>query len=116
MKSDALRDLVVFVQFKKREKRPWRSVNFNKDAGFSKLTLLHGYFLRFFKLYKWYQIAQRTISRPQPSLPKKCIHKFLSKNKFAYGEIMHCAVFMENYVIKNIKAAIMFKIASIHYY
>ena len=30
---DALRDLVPFVQFKKREKHPWRSVNFNKVAG-----------------------------------------------------------------------------------
>ena len=26
----ALRDLVPFVQFKKREKHPWRSVNFSK--------------------------------------------------------------------------------------
>ena len=31
---DALRDLVAFVQFKKREKHPWRSVNFSKVAGF----------------------------------------------------------------------------------
>ena len=30
-----LRDLVAFVQFKKREKHPWRSVNFSKVAGFS---------------------------------------------------------------------------------
>ena len=30
---DALRDLVAFVQFKKREKHPWRSVNFSKVAG-----------------------------------------------------------------------------------
>ena len=29
----ALRDLVAFVQFKKREKHPWRSVNFSKAAG-----------------------------------------------------------------------------------
>ena len=28
----ALRDLVAFVQFKKREKHPWRSVNFSKVA------------------------------------------------------------------------------------
>ena len=28
----ALRDLVLFVQFKKREKHPWRSVNFSKIA------------------------------------------------------------------------------------
>ena len=26
----ALRDLVLFVQFKQREKQPWRSVNFSK--------------------------------------------------------------------------------------
>ena len=31
--SDALRDLVPFVQFKKREKHPWRSVTFSKVAG-----------------------------------------------------------------------------------
>ena len=37
----ALRDLVPFVQFKKREKHPWRSVNFSKVA---KLTLLHDVF------------------------------------------------------------------------
>ena len=30
-----LRDLVPFVQFKKREKHPWRSVNFSKVADFS---------------------------------------------------------------------------------
>ena len=34
-KCDALRDLVPFVQFKKREKHPWRSFNFSKVAGFS---------------------------------------------------------------------------------
>ena len=49
---DALRDLVPFAQFKKRENHPWRSVNFNKVAGFKpatllKLTLLHGCFSRF---------------------------------------------------------------------
>ena len=31
----ALRDLVPFVQFKKREKHPWRSVNFSEVSGFS---------------------------------------------------------------------------------
>ena len=31
--SDALRDLVPFVQVKNREKHPWRSVNFSKVAG-----------------------------------------------------------------------------------
>ena len=34
-----VRNLVPFVQFKKREKQPWRNVTFSK-------------------LYKWYQIAQ----------------------------------------------------------
>ena len=32
---DSLRDLVPFVQFKKHEKHPWRSINFSKVAGFS---------------------------------------------------------------------------------
>ena len=32
--SDVLRHLVPFVQFKKREKHPWRSVPFSKVAGF----------------------------------------------------------------------------------
>ena len=48
----ALRELVPFVQFRKREKHPWGSVNFSKVAGFKpatllKLTLLHVYFSRF---------------------------------------------------------------------
>ena len=47
----ALGDLVSFVQFQKREKHPWRSVNFRKVAGlksatFLKSTLLHGCFSR----------------------------------------------------------------------
>ena len=32
-KWDALRDLLPFIQFKKREKHPRRSVNFSKIAG-----------------------------------------------------------------------------------
>ena len=31
--SDVSPDLVPFVQFKKREKHPWRSVTFSKVAG-----------------------------------------------------------------------------------
>ena len=30
--SDALRDLVIFLQFKKREKHPWKIVIFRKVA------------------------------------------------------------------------------------
>ena len=32
-KCGVLRDLVPFVQLKKSEKHPWRSVNFSKVAG-----------------------------------------------------------------------------------
>ena len=34
-KCDALRNMVPYPQFKKREKHPWKSVNFSKVAGFS---------------------------------------------------------------------------------
>ena len=45
---DALRDLVPFVQFKKREKHPWRRVNFrHQPATLLKSTLLHGCFSGF---------------------------------------------------------------------
>ena len=44
---DALRDIVPFVQFKKRKKHPWRSVTFNQPATSLKVTLLHGCFSRF---------------------------------------------------------------------
>ena len=56
-KCDALSDVVPFVQLKKREKHPWRGVNFSKVAAFS--TPLWVIFT-FFKLYIWHQIAQRT--------------------------------------------------------
>ena len=32
---DALRNLVPFVQFEKREKQPWMSVTFSKVTGFN---------------------------------------------------------------------------------
>ena len=38
IKCDALCDLVPFVQFKKRKKHPWRSVNFSKAAGLKPAT------------------------------------------------------------------------------
>ena len=49
----ALRDLVPFVQFKKREKHPWRSANF------SNINTPPWVFFTLFKLYKWHQIGQR---------------------------------------------------------
>ena len=55
----ALHDLVPFVQFKKHEKHPWRSVIFSQVAGsslqlYSKSNTPTWVFFAFFKLYKWY--------------------------------------------------------------
>ena len=47
MICDALRYLVPFVQFKKREKYPWTSITF-------KVTLLHECFSRFLNLRELY--------------------------------------------------------------
>ena len=47
----ALRDLVPFVQFKKREKHTRRSVTFSSNTP-------PCVFFTFFKLHKWYQITQ----------------------------------------------------------
>ena len=49
---DVLRDLVPSAQFKKREKHPWRRVNFSKVAGL-KGNSPPWVFFTFFKLYKW---------------------------------------------------------------
>ena len=49
---DVLCDFVVFAQFKKREKHPWRSVTFSKS------NTPPWVLFTFFKLYKWYQIEQ----------------------------------------------------------
>ena len=54
---DALRDLLLLIQFLKQEKQPWRIVSFSKIKGLS-LALPHGCFSHFFKLQKWYQISQ----------------------------------------------------------
>ena len=45
-------DLVPFVQFKKREKHPWRIVTFKSNTP-------PWVFFTFLKLYKWYQILKR---------------------------------------------------------
>ena len=61
--SGALRDLVPFAQFEKREKIPWSSATFNKVAqalacNFTKSNTPPWALFTLFKLYKWYQIAQ----------------------------------------------------------
>ena len=66
---EALHDLVPFVQFKKREKHPWRSITFSKvtsvysvakssACNFTKNNTLPWGFLMFFKLHEWYHIVQ----------------------------------------------------------
>ena len=65
--SDVLHDLVPFVQFKKREKHPWRSATFSKVFRLKAFTFTKNntppwVFFTFFKLYKWYQIAQNITS------------------------------------------------------
>ena len=60
--------MVPIVQFKKREKHPWRSVTFSKVAGSATLltvTLLHGCFSRFLNC------TNATKSRKAPHL---CTH------------------------------------------
>ena len=44
---DALRDLLPCIQFKKREKHPWMSVNFS-----TKINTPLWVFFKLFKLYK----------------------------------------------------------------
>ena len=61
-KCGALRDLISFVQFKKREKHPWRTVNFSKLAG-CKINTPPWVFFTFLKSDKWYQIAQRITNK-----------------------------------------------------
>ena len=51
-KFDALRDLLPFAQFKKREKHPWRSVTLLLVCNFTKSNTLPWVFFTFFKLYK----------------------------------------------------------------
>ena len=66
----ALCNLLPFVQFKKREKHPWRSVAFSKvacrcmqkPATLLKVTLLHGCFSQFLNC------AHATKSRNAPHL------------------------------------------------
>ena len=50
--------MVGLVQFKKCEKYLWRSVTFSKVAGFSSPLCVP---FTFFKLYKMYKIAKRSI-------------------------------------------------------
>ena len=52
---DTLHGVLSFVKLKKGEKQSWSSVTFSKVADFYTPPWV---FFAFFKLYRWYQIAQ----------------------------------------------------------
>ena len=74
-----MRNLVPFVQLKRREKHPWRSVTFSKavDLRLKPATFTYSntppwVLFMFFKLYKFYENVQRItmtfiITQPGPS-------------------------------------------------
>ena len=68
--SDALHDLVPFVQFKKHGKHPWKSATFNKVA--AEINTSQWVFLTFFKLYKWYLTVQSITYAAKRFLLLKC--------------------------------------------
>ena len=55
---DTMRDLVLFVQFKKREKHPWGSVTSAEASNLTKSNTTPLVFFTFFQWYKWFQVAQ----------------------------------------------------------
>ena len=77
--------LVPFVLFKKREKHPWRSGNFSTVAGFTKSNTLPWVFFTFFKLHKWYQIAESITLYYRNALNKQTliIMKFIRYNDYS---------------------------------
>ena len=78
---DALRNLVPFVQFKKCEKHPWRSVNFNQVT---KSNTPPWMFFTFFKLYKWYQIAQNITYSSLIAQLLNCFWQEIGQSLLAY--------------------------------
>ena len=72
----------ISEQFKKREKHPWRSVTSNKVTGyFTKSNTRHVCFYTFYKLFKWYQIAQRIKWKDVPLplyLRRSIYYKYIS--------------------------------------
>ena len=95
---DALCDLVTFVQFKKRE---------NTNGGMLLLVTLHAeVFFTFFKLYKWYQIAQ-SITCGGNVLKRIALKKLEAKDEmtivFKDVWMNYARIFMNNFVdgIKN---------------
>ena len=66
---DALRNLVPFVQFKKREKHPWRSVNFRKVAGLHQIFERPHFFVKeTFKPYHLIKFYEKYLYETIPSI------------------------------------------------
>ena len=70
---DASRDLVPYVQFKKREKHPRRSVNFSKVAGWNVLNCVNGT-----KSRKASHVCRLQINFPQKSTAPSQYYKLLA--------------------------------------
>ena len=71
----ALCDLVAFVQFKKREKHPWRSFNFSKVAGFCDLKS----FMKAIKAFiKPFEAPQKPATLLKLTRLHGCVSRFLN--------------------------------------
>ena len=87
--SDTLQQLVLFVQFKKREKHPLRNVTFRKVPDFRSFTKSNTppwVYFKFFKSYVWYQIAQSITYLTLRQLPSPNLIKYLSHFSCNYGK------------------------------
>ena len=80
---DALRDLVSLIQYKKREKYPWRSDTFNKIAEFS-LQLYQKYHspMGVFHVFK---IIQMTLNRSKRLIFRDCFEMMFQILKMLYN-------------------------------
>ena len=81
----ALRDLVAFVQFKKREKNPWRSVNFSKErnkkpCSFKVAYLFHRTSCSNFFLKSTMLNAQKDLQRSHSFMVNVLIWQFNNSN------------------------------------
>ena len=98
---DALRDLVPFVQFKKRENHPLRSVAFSKElqpATLLKVALLNGYFPRFLNCTNGIisrnashltEIISNILALSDPSISESCIQMKINLN-FYFDTSLWC--------------------------
>ena len=87
---DALRNLVPFMQFKKRVKHPWKSVTFSRSV----TLVLKATLLQVFKLYKWYKIAQYITNHKLYFFFIQCLNLWLRRErKASWTKIWHSWTF-----------------------